>query len=313
MRNQRTVKRSRRGKIVPRLVTIVVLGLSAAPAARAQVAVAAPPAPPTPAAPAEPAPPEVAPPAAPAEPGYGPYGQGYGPPAPYYYYHHRYRPMPYYPYAQYSPYAYQYAYPPPYAPPPGFVPGAVMVDRSPGFHTHDGFYMRVHAGIASTSLSSTSGGTKQSYTGGGSSFGIAMGGVICRNLILYGTIFGTDTANVDFQNGGVSVSGPVGRISTAAVGPGMTYYFEHLNLYVSAAFGLAGYAMYGVNDNSQKLEWSRTGSALELMVGKEWWVSRDWGLGIAGEIIGASYKDGVNPGWIWSGGSAAVLFSATYN
>ena len=49
------------------------------------------------------------------------------------------------------------------------------------------------------------------------------------------------------------------------------------------------------------------------MLGKEWWVSRNWGLGIAGGLFTASLKDKNVPGLTWSAGAASLLFSATYN
>ena len=55
-----------------------------------------------------------------------------------------------------------------------------------GFHTHDGFYLRLQLGIAGTGFSSTQAGVKTNYSGGGSSTGMAIGGVIAHNLILYG-------------------------------------------------------------------------------------------------------------------------------
>ena len=58
---------------------------------------------------------------------------------------------------------------------------------------------------------------------------------------------------------------------------------------------------------------SRSGTALELMVGKEWWVSANWGMGIAGEFVGASMTDKNTPGLTWSASSLSVLLSATYN
>ena len=66
-------------------------------------------------------------------------------------------------------------------------------------------------GIAATGFSSTQSGTKTNYAGGGSSTGIAIGGVIAHNLILYGAAFGTSTANPDKQFAGASTVGDLGN------------------------------------------------------------------------------------------------------
>jgi hypothetical protein len=277
------------------LVCFAALGvtsLAVSPAALAQAAVAVGPAEPAPGAPPEAPPPvqavpEVPPPVQPA-PGYP-----YGPPPAYYY-------RPYYNNYHYRAMPYPYGYPPP-----------PVVESMEGFHTHDGFFLRVHAGIAATGFSSTQAGVKTNYSGGGSSTGIAMGGVIARDWILYGAAFGTNTSNPDKQVGGVSMMGDLGSIGVGAVGPGVSYYFEHINLYLSATFGLAGFT---ANDNGGfKVDSSRSGAAFDLMLGKEWWVSRNWGMGIAGELFTASLKDKNVPGLNWSAGAASILFSATYN
>ena len=275
----------RRGKVIVGSAAVGLVFLIA-PAARAQVAPAAAPTEPVAPAPAVPEAatgPETPPPGIEPAPDYP-----YGPPPPAYYY----RPVRY------------RATPNGYGAPP-------VVESMEGFHAHDGFYLRLHLGIAGTGFSSTQAGVKTSYSGGGSSAGIAVGGVIAHNLILYGTVFGTSTSDPDKQVGGVSQTGDVGNLGVGAIGPGMAYYFEHWNLYLSAAFGLAGFTME--DGNGFRLDSSRSGTALELIVGKEWWVSRDWGLGIAGELFAASLKDKNVPGLRWSAGSAALLFSATYN
>jgi hypothetical protein len=295
---------SRRVRILVCSAALGLTSLTAKSLAFAQAAVAVAPAEAAPAAPPAAAP-EASPPVQPAPgypyappPGYGPLPSyasppAYAPPPAYtyrpYYNNYHYRAMPY-----------PYAYPPP-----------PVVESMDGFHTHDGFFLRVHVGIAATGFSSTQSGTKTNYSGGGSSTGIAIGGVICRDLILYGAAFGTNTTNPDKQVGGASTTGDLGSIGVGAIGPGLAYYFEHINLYLSATFGLAGFT---ADDNSGfKVDSSRSGAAFDLMLGKEWWVSRNWGMGIAGELFTASLKDKNVPGLTWSAGAASILFSATYN
>jgi hypothetical protein len=267
------------------LAFLLLSSLAAAPLARAQ-SVAPPPVAIPPPAPPQAVGPEAPPPAPPpAEPAPG---YGYGPPPQPYYYYPRYRPMP-------------YAYP----------PAAPAIESMEGFHAHDGFYMRVHVGISATGFSSTQAGTKTSYSGGGVSSGIALGGAIAHNLILYGAVVSTDTSNPDKQVGGTSVNSDLGEIGVGAIGPGLAYYFDRINLYLSGTFGLAGFTADG--SGGFRVDSSKSGAAFELMVGKEWWVSRDWGLGIAGELFGASLKDKNTAGLSWSASAASVLLSATYN
>jgi len=197
-----------------------------------------------------------------------------------------------------------------YPPPPAGYPQP-PIESAEGFHTHDGFFLRVHVGISATGLSSKQAGVKTNYVGGGVSSGVAIGGVIAHNLILYGAFFGTDTGNPDKQIDGASVTGDLGEIGVGAFGPGLAYYFQRCNLYLSATFGLAAFA---ANDGSGvRVDSSRSGTAFDFTVGKEWWVSHDWGLGIAAELMAASLKDKNTPGLTWSASGLSVLFSATYN
>ena len=92
------------------------------------------------------------------------------------------------------------------------------------------------------------------------------------------------------------------RSASAPSVPGSRTTSSACNLYLSATFGLAGFTAN--DDGGFKVDSSSSGTAFELMVGKEWWVSRDWGLGIAGELMTASLKDKNVPGLTWSAGAA---------
>ncbi len=131
-----------------------------------------------------------------------------------------------------------------------------------GFHTHDGFFMQVHVGISATGFSSKQAGVKTNYVGGGISSGVAIGGVIAHNLVLYGAFFGTDTGNPDKQVAGTSMTSDLGEIGVGAFGPGLAYYFERCNLYLSATFGLAGFT---ANDGGGfKVDSAKSGSRVRV-------------------------------------------------
>jgi hypothetical protein len=204
----------------------------------------------------------------------------------------------------------EYGYPPAY-PPGGYGYPPALPESMDGFHVHDGFFLRAQLGGGFSSLSSTTAGVKTTLGGGGLSLGAAVGGVIAHDLVLYGAIFETDTVNPDLQIGGTSMATQIGRMSLQGIGPGVAYYFERINLYLSGMIALSRFWTYDGNGN--QLDTSKIGLGLELQVGKEWWVSRDWGLGIAGQLIGGSMKDQVNPNLTWSSGTFSLLFSATYN
>jgi hypothetical protein len=200
--------------------------------------------------------------------------------------------------------AYSYAPAPPYAP-------AATVTSTVGYHLHDGFFARGHFGIGVTSVSSSRNGVKTTLSGGGVAIGGAVGGVVGRNLILYGAFFGTDVGNPDMQVAGTSTPTDVADVGVGGFGPGVAYYFEPLNLYVSGTLALS--AFHASDGAGIRRDSSKAGLALELSAGKEWWVSHDWGLGLAAELIFASMKDQDDPTVTWSVGALSLVFSATYN
>jgi len=59
---------------------------------------------------------------------------------------------------------------------------------------------------------------------------------------------------------------------------------------------------------------SEIGIAGQAALGKEWWVSEHWGLGLKGEFTVTSNKDSAAANApTWTGYAFGVSFSATYN
>ena len=285
-------------RIISCVVAAAGLCLAVSPAALAQ---AAPPA----AAPPTAAPPADAPPAAAAVPpasavpppsyGYPPPGYAYPPPAYGY-------PPPGYGYPPPG-----YAYPPPaYGYPPPYAPRTGM--GTPGYHTHDGFFMRLSVGGGGVSASKSG----EKYSGGSAAFGAAFGGAITHNLILYGEAFGHSAHEPKHTVGKNSSTEPGLDLGVAGLGPGVAYYFMPLNLYLSGTLLLQQVSLSDSNNSNSSLKLSNVGVAANLMVGKDWWVSENWGLGAAAQLLLGSAKDR-NADANWSTAAAALMFTATYN
>lgn len=91
----------------------------------------------------------------------------------------------------------------------------------------------------------------------------------------------------------------------------MTYYFMPSNVYLSGSLGLANAAIETDFDTFD----SDFGYGINLAVGKEWWVSDNWGLGVASHLYYSRIPDaelnGEEP--YLDTVSVALLFSATFN
>jgi len=209
------------------------------------------------------------------------------------------------------------AYGPPAPPPPQRGYYAAPRPAYYGYgHVHDGFFMRLTAGLGYVTASETYGGATDTYSGVGATFGAAFGGAIAPNLILFGEFLGTSVADPAYD-----VSGPgggsgsmSGDMTLFGFGPGIAYYIEPINLYLSGtlafsqmSFTDSSYGNYATSDTN----W---GVGASFAVGKEWWVARDWGIGLAGQLHLASMSDNVQ-GYDTRMTAAAfsLLFSATYN
>jgi hypothetical protein len=198
-----------------------------------------------------------------------------------------------------------------YGPAPGYyaAPGYGWY----GAHQHDGFYMRLDAGVGGLSASENVGGSTYTYSGLSTHLGAAFGGVVAPNLVIYGEFIFATVSNASLSEGGVTQSYSGTNLDVFGFGPGIAYYFEPINLYLSGTLTFTQVSFsdtyYGYSQGDTNF-----GLGVSLMLGKEWWVSRDWGIGIAGQFHLASMGDSV-AGYNTDlrVASFAALFSATYN
>jgi hypothetical protein len=185
----------------------------------------------------------------------------------------------------------------------------------PGFHKHDGFFMRALQGIASGRLQGDVATGELRITGQGIAESFAFGGALMENLIAYGEY--SVEALVQASESGPGKNPGTVRVTPIVLtfAPGVAYYFEPSNLYLSGALGLA------ITEGDEDLDRvssevvkhrSKPGFGGNLTFGKEWWVSSNWGLGAAIRVSFARTAE-ENTGYPWTYLSAAALFSVTYN
>jgi hypothetical protein len=176
----------------------------------------------------------------------------------------------------------------------------------------EGFFLRLGVGGGPAGSEIKVGSEKIKLDGTGVDLEVAIGGIIVPNLAVHGTIFGwliTDPdAEIDLS-GIPPASGTLdGDFSLNSVGVGLTYYVMPINLYLT---GTLGFGQLSLDLGSISGD-SDTGFSMEAAVGKEWFVSNRWGIGVAVGIIYHSFSDpGVDENW--SGISIPIRFSATFN
>lgn len=171
-----------------------------------------------------------------------------------------------------------------------------------------GFFLRLAAGAGGASSEIDTDGNDVKFSGPAGDVNIAIGGMVARNLALHGTIFGWTVGNPDVEVNGRTFDTDDTEFSMSALGGGLTYYFMPVNLYLSGSLGVGSLTADGSEVDGE----SDPGIAADFSVGKEWWVSNRWGLGIAGAVDGHSVKDD-KLDENWSGPAFTLRFSATFN
>jgi len=184
----------------------------------------------------------------------------------------------------------------------------------PGFHQHDGLFLRFQLGFGG--LKSAGGQTSLSGTAG--SFAVALGFSPTDHLVLYGEIFDDVATSPTGTLYDHPISAGDGVTQTlVAYGIGAAWYFTSLNAYVSVTGGVGKVAVDATKATTiTGTATSETGPMVRLSLGKEWWVSPNWGLGVSLSLESGSMKvpaTTVTSQETWKSSAASIAFSATYN
>ena len=152
-------------------------------------------------------------------------------------------------------------------------------------------------------------GDNVSIAGTGAMFNLALGGAISRNLILYGDLYASSAVDPTVESDGAEAT-LGGTMTLSGVGIGLAWYSES-NFYLG---GSLGFMSLTVEDDLGFETETESGGAVNLNVGKEWWVSDNWGLGIALNVLLGQIPeedlDGVEINWGAAAFNLALL--ATY-
>ena len=168
-------------------------------------------------------------------------------------------------------------------------------EAAPGtaHHEHDGFYFRISFGLGEgSSRSDTSDDSLLPLPREGNpfrlgaTFSLAMGVAVTENAILFGEYVLLESEayeewisqNIAHKERNVA--------STHGLGVGLAYYLMPTNVHISTSIRASK-----MNRASFDFEEPGWGIGAGLKVGKEWWLSKDWGVGVYGAIDYARMKD----------------------
>lgn len=184
-----------------------------------------------------------------------------------------------------------------------------------GVEQHDGFMLRFTIGGGGAGAGLDTSGSTLELSGGGVAFSLDIGGSPTDNLVIHVRIsdFVMIEPNVTIEGVPGSAGELNGSFGSNFFGVGLTYYFMPVNLYLTAALG-AGWLTINIDGEDENRS-TDAGIGFDFDVGKEWWVSDNWGLGIAGRfsmVSGTTTEDNTGTETDFAMAAFALLFSATY-
>jgi len=189
-----------------------------------------------------------------------------------------------------------------------FGAAAHAQSADPMARRHQGFFFRPSLGIGYFHAATTGSAQDVTLSGGGGALGLNLGGSIAEGLILSAHLWTVAAASPSISASGSTATFTDGVVNLAALGPSVTYYFMPANVYLT---GSVGFGRLSVSKNTTTN--TSVGPAGNLALGKEWWVSDHWGLGLAGQLTLGSNKDNGPDSVTWHTYAATFAFSATYN
>jgi hypothetical protein len=182
-----------------------------------------------------------------------------------------------------------------------------------GIHSHDGFYFRALLGFGpGTTTFDNYSGNELKYEGSATALRLQVGYAVMEDLILFLDNGGTAMAEPDVTYGGNDVDRGNSEVSFSDFGIGVTYYFMPYNIYLSASL-LLFYTSFEGDYVEGDTDY---GVGYQISIGKEWWISKNWGIGVA--LLGFYGKttatiDADNSKHDVTSSFIGILFSATYN
>lgn len=184
-----------------------------------------------------------------------------------------------------------------------------------GYHEHDGFFLRMLYGFGYAELVEKDVmGSDMKFSGFAQNLRFQIGSTISENLILFGKFGGVMQFEPEFKYMGQSETADNVTVSVFDLGGGITYYIMPSNIYFSLSL-LTSQASFEYNNTKGE---SQYGFGVNAMIGKEWWISNQWAMGVAINGYYSSMKDkgsigGYNYEYDINNFSFGVMLSVTYN
>ena len=204
---------------------------------------------------------------------------------------------------------------------------AISIAASLSFadHEHQGFLFRYNLGLAHINDEVTTDMGTGQFTGTALASMVSVGASLNAHWSLGLELNGASTRNISIDNNHTGSTWPgLSTLTNASLGPMVSYNIMPANVYLTGSLGFADVrnsstVSKGASALASPTETvsakSKAALDLSLSAGKEWYVSKCWGLGVAVnlQLIGKAKDFADNAAMSASGSTFSLLFSATYN
>ena len=194
-----------------------------------------------------------------------------------------------------------------------YGPGAVPLGPPGGQgRRHVSFYLRLAGGFGGAAASQTDAlDDTLTLSGATGFFSFDIGGAVAPDVLLHGHLAGFALAEPWSSGDAVRSTRVEGaEFSFFMMGVGVTYFVTRQEVFLSANLGLASARFIQSGVDLGEFRW---GMGANFDVGKHWWVSPDWSIGVAGTLIVLTVPERVSGQDLdWSTLGLGVMFSASF-
>lgn len=195
---------------------------------------------------------------------------------------------------------------------------AQIINNDPsGFHKHDGFYLSLSTGAVYADIRDE---VKRPFnitfdiSGIGATFDFKIGGAVSENIILFGNIISSSIQGpkISVLNDTTIKAPSDFGIGESHLGGGVAYYFQK-NFFASLSLGLGNFSFVNLEENKSSA--TERGLGLQLKLGKEWWVSKNWAFGVSVTYSSVSVDNKPEPGIeeYVNSNMFSIMFNTTFN
>lgn len=196
------------------------------------------------------------------------------------------------------------------------VQGQDIDKKQIGFHQHGGFYLSMSVGPLFGSITDDLDTYTMDMSGIGAQFDFKIGGAIKENLILHATLISNTLPGptIKVTNDQSLKTSDNMTVGEAMFGVGLTYYMMPSNIFLSGTGGLGNFSIIDSDDSKNDVS-TQHGFSMQLKIGKEWWISKNWGFGV-GLTYGKTNLTNKPSGSIvekMDSNRFGILFNTTFN